>query len=238
MSARGRKRTKRFLRDRKAGNCIKKEIVNMANRVITIAREYGSGGRSIGKMLARELGFAFYDDEILRMASDESGIKLDLFGEMDEYIPAFARLRSVRDDACLGETFPPSSDEYTSIENRFRFTAKIMRRLAQTENCVIVGRAANYILSDMRNCVHIYVHAPMDYCVRKTMEVDALSMEEAERKVNRIDRQRGAYFKHFTDRNWKDADLYDLCINSSLMSWEKSVQVVKSYLDVRFSEQG
>ena len=93
MSARGRKRTKRFLRDRKAGNCIKKEIVNMANRVITIAREYGSGGRSIGKMLARELVFAFYDDEILRMASDESGIKLDLFGEMDEYIPAFARLR-------------------------------------------------------------------------------------------------------------------------------------------------
>lgn len=208
----------------------------MANRVITIAREYGSGGRSIGRMLAKELGFKFYDDEILRMASDESGIKIDLFGEMDEYIPAFARLRGVRDDAHLGETFPPSSDEYTSVENRFRFTAKIMRRLAQTENCVIVGRAANYVLSDMPNCVHIYVHAPLDYCVRKTMEVDALSMEEAERKITRIDRQRGAYYKHFTDRNWKDADLYDLCINSSLMSWEKSVQMVKSYLDARFSE--
>ena len=184
-------------------------------------------------MLARELGFRFYDDEILRIASDESGIKVDLFGEMDEYIPAFERLRTVR-DAYRGEPFPPSSDEFTSIENRFRFTAKVMRRLAQTEDCVIVGRAANYVLADLPNCVHIYVHAPREYCVRKTMEVDALSIEEAERKINRIDRQRAAYFKHFTDRNWKDADLYDLCINSSLMSWEKSVQVVKSYLDVRF----
>lgn len=207
----------------------------MSNRVITIARGYGSGGKSIGKMLAGELGFKFYDEEILHMASDESGINVELFGEMDEYIPTFERLRTVR-DAHTGETFPPSSDEFTSIENRFRFQAKVMRRLAQTQDCVIVGRAANYILADMPGCVHLYVHAPMEYCVRKTMEVDGLSIEEAEKKILRLDRQRAAFFKHFTDRNWKDADLYDLCVNSSLMSWEKTVQMVKAYLDVRFSK--
>lgn len=208
----------------------------MAYHTITVARGYGSGGRTIAKMLAKSLGFAFYDDEILRMASDESGISMELFGEMDENLPAFERLRQAK-DAYTGETFPSGSNEYTSVENRFRFQARIMRRLAQEQNCVIVGRAANYILAGMPNVVNVYVHAPMEYCVRKCMEVDALSIEEAERKINRKDRQFADYFKHFTGRSWKDADLYDLCVNSSLMSWEKTVDMVKSYLDVRFEEE-
>lgn len=205
----------------------------MDNHVVTISREYGSGGRTIGRMFAKAMGWAFYDDEILGLASDESGISINLFGEMDEYIAPVQRLRSGR-DAYKGEVYPPSSDEFLSVENRFRYLAKVMRKLAQTENCVIVGRCANYILSDMENAVHLYVHAPLEYCIRKCMEVDALSIDDAEKKITRVDRQRSAYYKHFTGQNWKNADLYDLCINSSVMSWDTSVQVIKGYLESRY----
>jgi len=204
----------------------------MENRVITIARSYGSGGRRMGKLLAEELGYEFYDREILRIASDDSGISEELFTRADESAkkPLFRIARQVYN----GETIPPDSDDFISNDNLFRYQAKIIRELASTRNCVIVGRCANYILRGRDNVLNVFVTAPVADCVRRVMEVDGLDLEEAEKKIRKIDKRRADYYRYFTGRQWQDAALYDLCLNTGHMSDEKCVALVKAYMNARF----
>jgi len=204
----------------------------MENRVITIARSYGSGGRKMGKLLAKELGFEYYDREILRIASDESGISEELFDQVDEIkkMPLFRIAR----DVYTGEVIPPDSDDFISNENLFRYQAKIIRELAATRNCVIVGRCANFILRGRENVLNVFVTAPVVDCVRRVMEADGLNLEEAEKKIKKVDKRRADYFKYFTGREWHDAALYDLCLNTGHMSEQKCVDIVRSYMDARF----
>ena len=204
----------------------------MENRVITIARSYGSGGRKMGRLLAKELGYEYYDREILRIASDESGISEELFRQADEKqrIPLFLIAREVY----TGEVIPPDSDDFISNENLFRYQAKIIRELAATRNCVIVGRCANFILRGRDNVLNVFVTAPVVDCVRRVMETDGLNLEEAEKKIKKIDKRRADYFKYFTGRQWQDAALYDLCLNTGHMSEQKCVDIVRAYMDARF----
>ena len=204
----------------------------MENRVITIARSYGSGGRKMGKLLAKELGFEYYDREILRIASDESGISEELFDQADEIkkMPLFRIAR----DVYTGEVIPPDSDDFISNENLFRYQAKIIRELAATRNCVIVGRCANFILRGRENVLNVFVTAPVVDCVRRVMETDGLNLEEAEKKIKKVDKRRADYFKYFTGREWHDAALYDLCLNTGHMSEQKCGDIVRSYMDARF----
>ena len=204
----------------------------MENRVITIARSYGSGGRKMGRLLAKELGYEYYDREILRIASDESGISEELFRQADENqrIPLFRIAREVY----TGEVIPPDSDDFISNENLFRYQAKIIRELAATRNCVIVGRCANFILRGRDNVLNVFVTAPVVDCVRRVMETDGLNLEEAEKKIKKIDKRRADYFKYFTGRQWQDAALYDLCLNTGHMSEQKCVDIVRAYMDARF----
>jgi cytidylate kinase len=204
----------------------------MENRVITIARSYGSGGRKMGRLLAKELGYEYYDREILRIASDESGISEELFRQADEKqrIPLFRIAREVY----TGEVIPPDSDDFISNENLFRYQAKIIRELAATRNCVIVGRCANFILRGRDNVLNVFVTAPVVDCVRRVMETDGLNLEEAEKKIKKIDKRRADYFKYFTGHQWQDAALYDLCLNTGHMSEQKCVDIVRAYMDARF----
>ena len=204
----------------------------MENRVITIARSYGSGGRKMGRLLAKELGYEYYDREILRIASDESGISEELFRQADEKqrIPLFRIAREVY----TGEVIPPDSDDFISNENLFCYQAKIIRELAATRNCVIVGRCANFILRGRDNVLNVFVTAPVVDCVRRVMETDGLNLEEAEKKIKKIDKRRADYFKYFTGRQWQDAALYDLCLNTGHMSEQKCVDIVRAYMDARF----
>ena len=204
----------------------------MSNRVITIARSYGSGGRRMGKLLAQELGYEFYDREIMRMASDESGISEELFRKMDE--TARLPLLRIAKDVYSGEVIPPDSDDFISNENLFRSQAKIIRELAATRNCVIVGRCANYILRGRENVMNVFVTAPVVDCVRRVMQEDGLDLEAAEKKIKKIDKRRADYFKYFTGRQWHDAALYDLCLNTGHMPEEKCLEVVKAYMKARF----
>ena len=195
----------------------------MENHVITIARSYGSGGRKMGKLLAKELGFEYYDREILRIASDESGISEELFDQVDEIkkMPLFRIAR----DVYTGEVIPPDSDDFISNENLFRYQAKIIRELAATRNCILRGR---------ENVLNVFVTAPVVDCVRRVMETDGLNLEEAEKKIKKVDKRRADYFKYFTGREWHDAALYDLCLNTGHMSEQKCVDIVRSYMDARF----
>ena len=139
----------------------KGKVTGMKNFVITIARGYGSGGRSIGRMLARELNVSFYNREILRLASEKSGINESFFANADEKLRKTVLFRAAR-GAYGGELIPPDSDDFVTNVNLFNFQAKVIRELAREESCVIVGRCANYILKDLDNVLRLYVYAPFD----------------------------------------------------------------------------
>lgn len=208
----------------------------MENYVITIARGYGSGGRTIGKMLSEKLGIHYYDKELLRKASDESGINVKLFAELDENLKKPKLFKSPNINFS-GEVISPASDDFVSEDNLFNYQVKVIRQLAETESCVIVGRCADYILKDFPNVVRLYVHAPMEYCIKKALEVHVtFSEDEMERYIRKTDKRRAAYYHYFTDNNWKNAENYDLCINSSLLGFDKCVNLVKAYLDIKLSK--
>ncbi len=205
----------------------------MDKYVITIARGYGSGGRTIGKMLSEKLGIPYYDRDLLRFASDDSGINEQLFAKADEKLKKSLLFRIAK-NIYKGELIPPDSDEFVSNDNLFNYQAKIIKELADTEACIIIGRCADFILKDYPNVIRVFVHAPLEDCVNTVKEMFGKSEKEAEKEILAIDKHRAEYYNYYTGREWENARHYDLCLNSSKLGFEKCVDIVKAYLDIRF----
>lgn len=203
----------------------------MDKYVITIARTYGSGGRTMGKMLAQELGIKYYDREILRLASDESGISEALFGEVDEKLKTTPLFRIAKKNYS-GEVIPPDSDDFVSNDNLFNYQAKIIKQLAAEESCVIIGRCADYLLRDWKNCIRIYCHAPLEACIKREKELSGLPDKDIIKKIQRIDKRRADYYKYYTGHEWNDANNYDMCINTASMTYEEIIEAVKVYVNI------
>jgi len=204
--------------------------------VITIARGYGSGGRTIGKMLAKELGIGYYDRELMRLASDESGINESLFAKADEKLKT-SLLFKVAKNTYKGELIGPDSDEFVSNDNLFNYQAKVLKELAEKESYVVIGRCADYILKEFDNVISVFVHAPMDKCIDTIAAMSAITRKEAEQLITRTDKHRADYYRHYTDHAWNDATNYDLCLNTKELSFEKCVEIVKEYKKILFSEK-
>jgi cytidylate kinase len=204
----------------------------MDNYVITIARGYGSGGRTVGKMLSQSLGIEYYDRDLLRLASDDSGINQDLFAKADEKLKK-SLLFNIARNVYKGELIPPDSDDFVSNDNLFNYQAKIIKELASTESCIIIGRCADYVLRDYDNVIKLFVHAPLSDCINRLKEMTGNPEKEIEKKILSIDKHRAGYYKYYTGRNWDNAQNYDLCLNSARLSFEKCVDIVKSYMDIR-----
>ena len=202
--------------------------------VITIAREYGSGGRTIGEMLANELGIHFYDKELAKLASEDSGINEALFNTNDEKVKASKLMQLLRPHN--SELITPDSDEFTSEDNLFNLQAKVIRQLAERESCVIMGRCADYVLEDYDNVLSVFVHAPHDFKMEQAGLKISLKGKELERFIEKTDRQRAGYYKYHTGREWTDARNYDLCLNSAKLGFDKCVEEIISYMKVRFGE--
>ncbi len=201
------------------------------NYVITIARGYGSGGRTVGKMLAKELDIPFYDRELFYLASEDSGINLSLFGESDEKIKK--GIFSPSTHKYTGELIPPESSDFVSNENLFNYQAKIIRELAESRSCVIVGRCADYVLRDFGNLVDVLVWAPPETCVRNIVEIEGLSEKEAERKIKKIDKHRSDYYRYYTGHDWNDVRNYSLCINSGRIGFQKTAQAIRQFAELK-----
>ncbi|MBB2181935.1 cytidylate kinase-like family protein [Lachnospiraceae bacterium MD1] len=205
----------------------------MNKYVITIARGYGSGGRTIGKMLSEKLGIPYYDRDLLRLASDDSGINQALFAKADEKLKKSLLFR-IASNVYKGELIPPDSDDFVSNDNLFNYQAKIIKELANTESCIIIGRCADYVLKDYENVIKVFVHAPMEDCIKTLKEMTGKSDKEIEKQILSIDKHRAEYYKYYTGRDWKNAENYDLCLNSSRLGFDKCVEIVQSYMDIRF----
>lgn len=204
----------------------------MSKYVITIARSYGSGGRTIGKMLSEQLGIPYYDRDLLRLASDDSGINEQLFAKADEKLKK-SLLFKIASKVYKGEIIPPDSDEFVSNDNLFNYQAKIIKELADTESCIIIGRCADFVLKDYENVVKVFVHAPLDDCIKNVKEITDKSEKDIEKQIASIDKHRSEYYKYYTGRDWEDAKNYDLCLNSSHLGFQKCVDIVKAYLEIR-----
>ena len=205
----------------------------MDNFVITIARQYGSGGRTVGEMLAKKLGIGYYDKDIIRMASEDSGIHETLFGRVDEYSSAKKPLFG-KNGIYSGELISPQSKDFTSDENLFNYQAKVIKELAQKESCVIVGRCASYILKDYPNVLSVFVHADEEFCLKCAMERNSMSEKEMLRYIERTDKYRSDYYFYHTGKKWADARNYDLCLNSGKLGFEKCVEEIEAYAKIRF----
>lgn len=205
----------------------------MENIVITIARQYGSGGRTIGKMVAERLGISFYDREILRLASDDSGIDERLFNEADEKLKSTNLFRISR-SVYEGELLPPDSDDFVSTRNLFNYQAKVIKKLAESESCVIVGRCADFILRYYPNVMRVFVHADPQFCLARAMERNSMTVKEMEHYIRKTDKYRGEYHRYYTGQDWYDARNYDLCIDAGKLGFDKCMEEILSYQAIRF----
>lgn len=200
----------------------------MANCVITIARGFGSGGRTIGKLLAQKLDIDYYNDDLIKLASEESGINIELFGKADERVKTNLFKRYKRS---YGEwTIPPDSDMFVSDDNLFNYQAKIIKSLADKSSCVIIGRCADYILRDRKDVARILVYADKPTCLKHVTELYGMLPAEAEKKIETLDKARANYYKYYTGGDWSDVKNYDLCLNTSGISFEKAVDIICDYL--------
>ena len=203
----------------------------MEHTVITIARSYGSGGRTLGKKLAEELGIDCYDRELIRMASDESGINEALFGKADEKLQKMP-LFHIAKKHYNGEVLTPDSDEFVSNDNLFNYQAKIIQEVAKEESCIIIGRCADYLLRDKDYVKRLFFYAPKKDCIARVKEQNGDTEKEIEKKIERIDKYRADYYKYYTGNEWNDVRNYDFCLDTSSLSYDKLIQVVKAYLQI------
>ncbi|MCR5216604.1 MAG: cytidylate kinase-like family protein [Lachnospiraceae bacterium] len=203
----------------------------MSNYVITIARGYGSGGKTIGKELAEKLGIPCYDREILHLASDDSGINEDLFLKADEKVSS--SLFNLKKSVYTGNLIPPEDRDFVSDENLFNYQAKIIKEKATSESCIIIGRAADYILRTEKNVVSINIQAPFSVCVAEIMNRQSLSQKDAEKKIRQIDKYRSDFYLHYTGQDWKDPTNYDLVLNSARLGWERTAEAIIKFTEFK-----
>lgn len=197
----------------------------MSNTVITIARSYGSGGRIIGRKLAENLNIAYYDRNLIYLASDKSGMDARLFSEHDESVkPTFIE----RIGGLSSKNIPPESRRFSSHENVFRYQQKMIRELADKSDCVIIGRCANYTLRESGNkLIRVFIWAPHENCIENIMKKFSITRDEADKTIKDINKHRREYYKYYTGRDWESATNYDLCINTAQYDVEAAAALIE-----------
>ena len=207
----------------------------MDNFVITIARQYGSGGRTIGEELAKKLGISYYDKDIIRMASEESGIHEQLFGRADENVSTKQRFFA-KSGIYKGELIPPQSKDFTSDENLFNYQAKVIRQLAETESCVIIGRSADYILKEQKPILRIFIYSPEDVRIENVMKSHNFSAEDAKLFITEKDKRYHKRHLALTGSNRGDRHNRDMLIDSSLLGVDGTAELIEEVAKKVFHE--
>lgn len=205
--------------------------MSSTNMIITIGRQYGSGGREIGQKLASELGIKFYDIELLEHASKDSGICKELFENHDEK-PTSSLLYSIVMDTY---SFGYSSAAFTDLPmNHKVFLAQFdsIKKLADEGPCVMVGRCADYALAERKNCMSVFIYANQDIRIDRVAKRHDLSPGRAKDAVIKTDKSRSSYYNYYTNKRWGDASSYHLCVDSGIYGIEGSVHLIKEALKI------
>lgn len=193
----------------------------MSNRIITISREFGSGGRTVGKKAAEKLGIPCYDGELLQKIAEESGFAESYVKEAGEYTPP-GFLSAVFSNRALG---PTNEDRLWEIQYN------LIKELAEKGPCVIVGRCADYILRERTDCLRVFIHADMEYRAERIVKVYGEREESPERRLRDKDKRRAAYYHFYTDMEWGHAQNYHICLDSGKLGLEKCVEIIAGLIE-------
>ncbi len=203
----------------------------MGNYLVTIARQYGSGGREVGRQLAALTGYPFYDNEMITIAAEKSGLSSDVLADADEkaassllYTLAVGSSPFSRN---MGHLNVPLNDRL------FLLQSEIIRELAADgKGAVIVGRCADYVLSGKPNLVRVYITAPFDCRVRTVMDRHDLTEAKAKDLIIRTDKRRANYYSYYTGEKWGKADKYDLVVSTDRLGLDASARLIRDYLEI------
>ena len=199
----------------------------MSRKIITITRQYGSGGREIGEQLAKKLSIEFYDNKLLELAAESSGIHKNHFHENDEKrTNSFLYLLSTT----YGQGGIPFDDTL------FFAQLNTIQKIASEQDCLIMGRCADYALRDFNNVINLYIGAPLEYRVKRAIEVYGIEEKHAESYVKRIDKQRTSYYNYYTDKRWGQPQNYQLCLDSSVLGIDGTVKLIEDFVKMYYKD--
>ena len=198
------------------------------NRIITIGRQIGSGGSEIGMEVAKRLGIQCYDRQLIEMACDYGELDQDILAEAEEKRPnpfLYSVPRQMQND---------KTGRGIAINDMvFNLQSEVIRRLAEKEFCVIIGRCADYVLREQPGVTSIFIYADMDFREKRTIEKEYYTAKDAKKNIKRIDRERRDYFRYYTGKEWESLDNYDLMINTAAVGINGEVETIKNYLKTR-----
>ena len=201
------------------------------DKIITITRQFGSGGREIGKALAKRLDIPFYDKELISIAAKESGVSPEVFESVDETATNSLLYSLSTGLYNYGNGFSSMGD--LPVNDRlYILQHQIIKELAEKENFVVVGRCADHILRDNPNIVKVYIYAEIDSRIKRAVERHEIDPARAKQAVVKADKARANYYSFYSGKKWGLADNYDLCINSTHITTEQAVEIIVSYLDI------
>ena len=197
----------------------------MTKSIITIGRQYGSGGREIGKKLADQLGIPFYDNELLDIAAKKSGICEELFQTNDEK-PTSSLLYSLVMGNYGGDSLPFNHKIFLA-----QFDA--IRSIADEGPCVIIGRCGDYALEDYPNLINIFIHADLKLRIKRAIENYGIESGKAEDFVLKTDKKRASYYNFYSSKKWGNLDNYDLTVDSGFLGIDNTVELIKKFIELK-----
>ena len=190
--------------------------------VITISREYGSGGHLIGEQIAKDLGIKFYDKDLIRLVAQESGLSEKFISEKEQHMPSSLLYQMIMQDYEV-----PIEKSLSPDDALFVAQSRVIRRLASKEPCVIVGRCADYILRDSPSCIHVFLHADRAHEIERAVNEYGISRETAAAEIERINRARETHYYHFTGRRWGDIRNYHLTCDTGIMENKQICAIIE-----------
>lgn len=204
------------------------------NTIITVARQYGSGGRDIGRIIAKDLGIKYYDKELLIRAAKDSGLAEELFENHDEK-PTNSFLYSLVMDTYSFGYASPSYIDMPLNHKVFLAQFDTIKNIANEGPCVIVGRCADYALADYKNCVNVFVHGKMEDRINRVMKINDLSEDKAKDLIKKTDKSRSSYYNYYSNKKWGEAVGYHLSVDSGLLGLDGTAKLIEEF--VRLKEE-
>lgn len=197
--------------------------------IINIGRQLGSGGREIGERLATELNISYYDKELIKLASQESGLCKEFFEKADEKASQglIGGLFGMRFPFVTESAMPYSN--CLSNDALFKIQSDVIRKLAEEKSCLFVGRCADYILRDNPRCVNVFISASLEDRIERVMNRHHITREDAEDLIEKVDKKRASYYNYYSYNTWGAAATYHLCIDSSVLGVEGTVEFIREF---------
>lgn len=203
----------------------------MKRFVVTFARGFGSGGKEIASLLAKDLGVHCYENRILTLASQLSGLSENVFNEVNEKIRKTGGFSNFMRGLPRSRNYIARNEKFVSDDRLFEYQSEIIKNLADQETCVIVGKCADYVLKGRPNVVSVYIEAPRAFCLKRTIEHMGVTEDVANATITQTDKFRADYYKYYTHGNyWTNPVNYDMTLNSERVGINDCVKIIEDYL--------